>query len=79
MTRKQAILSGISPDGLGYLLDKNTKDVVYFTFDKIPNYHGQSVNEINANRGDEVDYETDVRGQVVKVFLSIGQKKRFAW
>lgn len=80
MPRKQAILSRISPDGLGYLLDEKSGAVLPFTVDKIPDYRGQPVMQIEAKRGDEVDYETNVVGDVVRVFLRISDhKKRFAW
>ena len=80
MPRKQAILSRISPEGLGYLLDKNSNAVIPFTVNKIPNYRGEPVTQIAPTRGDQVDYETDTSGQVVKVFLPISaQKKKFAW
>ena len=80
MSKKEAILARITPDGLGYLLDKSSEQIVHFTFDKIPNYRGQALTEIAASRGDDVTYETDAQGHVVKVFLPLtAQKKIFAW
>ncbi len=80
MSIKKAILSRITPDGLGYLVDKKSLQVYYFTFDKLPNYRGESTEELNLSRGDEVSYEADDKGQVTKVFAPVrSQKNVFAW
>jgi len=77
---KRAILSRVTPDGLGYLVDTSTKRIFHFTFDKIPNYRGQSTAQLGIARGDDVEYEADDRGQVTKVVIgSKPHKRAFAW
>ena len=80
MSSKHAILSRVTPDGLGYLIDSSTRQVLHFTFDKIPNYRGQSTAELGISRGDDVEYEADENGQVTKVVIGIRPQKRLlAW
>lgn len=80
MSKREAILARMTPDGLGYLFDKSSEKIVHCTFDKIPNYRGQALTQIDAARGDNVTYEADAEGRVVKVFLPLNApKKMFAW
>jgi hypothetical protein len=77
---KKAILSRITPDGLGYLVDKNSHKIFYFTFDKIPNYRGESTTELGLTKGDDISYEADEDGQVTKVLIpNRTAKKVLAW
>ncbi|RSZ59827.1 hypothetical protein HF313_13930 [Massilia atriviolacea] len=80
MSAKKAILSRITPDGLGYLVDKRSHEIFHFTFDKIPNYRGESTEQLGLVKGDDVSYESDDDGQVTKVIIPIrSSKKMFAW
>ncbi|USX21037.1 hypothetical protein NHH82_02385 [Oxalobacteraceae bacterium OTU3REALA1] len=80
MSTKKAILSRITPDGLGYLVDKNSHKIFYFTFDKIPNYRGESTTELGLTKGDDISYEADEDGQVTKVLIpNRTAKKVLAW
>lgn len=80
MSIKKAILSRITPDGLGYLVDKNSHKILYFTFDKIPNYRGESTAQLGLAKGDDVSYEADEDGQVTKVLIQHRDaKKALAW
>jgi hypothetical protein len=80
MSINEAILSRITPDGLGYLVDKNSRQIFFFTFDKIPNYRGESTSALGLAKGDDVSYEADANGQVTKVFVPVrNAKKVLAW
>lgn len=80
MGAKKAILSRVSQDGLGYLMDRTTRKVLHFTFDKIPNYRGESIAQLGICKGDEVTYEADEAGRVTKVFIQTRlPRKIFAW
>ena len=80
MSTKTAILSRVTPDGLGYLVDKSTGQILHFTFDKIPNYRGESTAQLGLAEGDDVTYEADDSGQVAKVFIPLrSARKVLAW
>lgn len=77
---KPAVLARVTPDGLGYLVDKTTRRMFYFTFDKIPNYRGQTLAQLGISRGDDVQYEADDMGQVTRVVIGQKPHKRiFSW
>lgn len=80
MSVKKAILSRVTRDGLGYLVDKDSRRILHFTFDKIPNYRGQSKEQLGIAKGDDVSYETGSDGQVTTVLIDVREnKKAFAW
>jgi hypothetical protein len=80
MSFRKAILSRVTKDGLGYLVDKSSRQTLYFTFDKIPNYRGQSLSQLGIARGDDVTYEADEGGQVTSVLIpSKPHRKMFAF
>jgi hypothetical protein len=77
----KAVLSRITRDGVGYLVDQGSHKVFTFTFDKIPNYRGQSAAELGIAAGSPVTYDLDNSGYVSKVQLTQPAKKRWtlAW
>jgi hypothetical protein len=77
----KAILSRVTQDGLGYLVDKDSHKVFAFTFDKISNYKGQTTTELGISAGSPVTYDIDGLGHVVKVEIAAPQPKKraFAW
>ncbi len=80
MSTRKAILSRVTPNGLGYLVDKNSRQILHFTFDKIPDYRGESTAQLGLSEGDDVLYEADENGQVAKVFIPLrSARKAFAW
>lgn len=66
---KKAVLSRVTENGLGYLVDQGSLRVFAFTFDKIPGYRGQSRVELGLKPGRIVNYDVDDKGFVAAVTL----------
>lgn len=78
MSRYQkAIFSRVTGDGVGYLVDEGSNKTFTFTFDKIPNYRGQSPKELGISAGAPVTYDLDNAGHVSRVELTPPKKKRW--
>lgn len=63
------ILSRVTKDGVGYLVDQGSQKVFTFTFDKIANYRGESASELGLAAGVIVTYDLDKFGRVGEVKL----------
>lgn len=78
-----AILSRVTDNGLGYLVDKVTKKVLLFTFDKLPSYKGETVSQLGLKAGSPVNYALDDEGTVIAVNVITRQAKKkstlFSW
>ena len=57
-----AIVSRTTPNGFGYIVDKNSGKEFSFTFDKIKNYRGESAKELGLLPGVVVHYQQDLFG-----------------
>lgn len=78
------VISRVTDNGLGYLIDQATHEVLPFTFDKIPRYKGETVSELGLKAGSLVQYDVGGDGTVASVIISKPRaeyKKRtlFSW
>lgn len=78
------VISRVTENGLGYLVDQATHQVLPFTFDKIPSYKGETVSELGLKAGSVVQYDVGRDGTVAMVIIprrQIESKKRsmFPW
>lgn len=79
-----SVISRVTDNGLGYLVDQATREVLPFTFDKIPRYRGESVSEMGLKADSVVQYDVGGDGTVASVIISEPRakgKKRalFSW
>lgn len=73
------VISRVTENGLGYLVDQTTHQVLPFTFDKIPSYKGETVSELGLKAGSVVQYDVGRDGTVALVIIQNrqeGSKKR---
>lgn len=73
---RTALLGRVTERGLGYIVDDSTGNTFAFTFDKFPNYKGESARELGLTQGSKVTFELDDSGMVKKVSPP---EKRFRW
>jgi hypothetical protein len=73
MEKHRGRISRISPSGFGILTSVSPKQTVEeytFTFDKISNYRGQTVDELGLHQGKTVDFTTEDE-RVTSIDLSL--------
>ena len=77
MAAFDGILSRVTEDGVGYLVDQKSKNVFPFTFDKILNYRGEAPSKLGLAAGAAVTYDLDGMGQIAKVTIKAQEKKKW--
>jgi hypothetical protein len=58
---------GISDDGCGYVRAADAGDIYMFTFDQIRGYSGETVAEMRAGPGTQMEFRLDHTGTLAAV------------
>ena len=71
---RQGTLGRITDNGLAYVTDCESDKTYCFTFDKFPNYRGESVKSLGAKLGCAVTFELDGENRVCFVSRPVKDK-----
>ena len=71
---RQGTLGRVTDNGLAYVTDRESGKTYCFTFDKFPNYRGESVHMLGAVPGCAVSFELDGENRVCFVSRPVKDK-----